>query len=83
MTVWVLRIEHRHGFNMEAFTTEELATESLYEYVKEWWAKDGPKDAAVPEDRDEAIEAYFESNGESHDITEVEVQGEDNEEEED
>ncbi len=80
-TVVLLVISTQYGDNVEAHWTEESANESLYNYVTEWWDAEG-LDEDMPEDRDRAIETYFEilfeTKGESYEIQRVVVHGERN-----
>jgi hypothetical protein len=60
LTVHVLVIEHRHGFDHWTFMTEDEVKDHLLKYVTEWWDNDGPG-GPMPTDRDEAINTYFEN----------------------
>lgn len=75
MKVWVLFQENRYGNSIEVFRTKEAADASLHQYVKDYWQ---PSDGDIPDDPDDAIEAYFdlhaESGSESYELSEEEVQ---------
>lgn len=51
--VWVFHIEHRHGEGISVHSTEAKALESVHNWVKQWWHRDGPgKDGhEIPLDR--------------------------------
>ncbi len=53
-------ITHRHGDDACFGWTSEQVEKQVLEFVKEFWneVSDGP----MPEDREEAIEQYFEAN---------------------
>jgi hypothetical protein len=62
-TVWVLRYSHRHGDDLLAFTSTDLAHDALAAICREWW-DDITWNDDVPETpdgmTDEAIiETYF------------------------
>lgn len=61
MKVWVLVIEHRHGFDVFVHRTQEGARQRLLAFVLEWWDRemDG---APQPDSPDLAIDMYFEEN---------------------
>ncbi|MDN5758294.1 MAG: hypothetical protein L0H59_07140 [Tomitella sp.] len=60
--VTVTAIEHRQGTSLSAHLSEKSARDEVYEHVAEGWQDEelGP----IPDDRDEAIAAYFEDNAE-------------------
>lgn len=58
--VTVLAVDHKHGTNFSAHTTYESALGDLHDYVATEWPTRGEGD--MPDDRDEAIEAYFHEN---------------------
>lgn len=60
MTVWVLVIEHKHGFNHYAHRTEAGAMKTLAEYVAEWWSEVSTD--PMPDDPAEAVKIYFEDH---------------------
>ncbi len=64
MTVHVLHIEHKYGHTMTAHSTETKALDMLFVYVKENWDDTGPGswDEKMPDDEDDAVEAYFHEN---------------------
>lgn len=37
MNIWILRIDHKHGENISAHTTEKLAEKELYTYIRDNW----------------------------------------------
>lgn len=63
--VWVLQINHRHGTDTFVHRTAEGANDELFDYVKMWWSEAvsryGELPEAMPQDRDEAVNEYFES----------------------
>jgi hypothetical protein len=72
-TVWVLYISHEYGSNMGVYRTSERADESLYDYVQRWWDRELPDDE-MPEDKQEAIDKYFELNeDEWFDLESIEI----------
>lgn len=57
--VWVLVMDiENSGISSEVFTTKESALQSLAVYVRENW-KEMPIGTAMPNDRDQAIDEYF------------------------
>jgi hypothetical protein len=60
MKIWVTTVEHKHGTNVSAFTTEELARADLAAFAREWWNDTGLDDEP-PTDDNEAIEDYFDA----------------------
>jgi len=81
-TVWVLRYSHRHGDDLLAFTSGELADAALVAICREWWESitgiwddvpDSPEGMA-----DEAIiEMYFDhQSDESYSIENLPIFGE-------
>lgn len=60
-TVVVLAIEHKHGTNFYASTTETGAIDQLEAFVDEWWEDSGLGEK--PQNRIEKIAMYFEHNG--------------------
>lgn len=70
-TVWVLDIEHRHGRNVDVYTSEEAARSRLIGWVHAWWGEvvgldtelsDGRRvtlQSEPPSDDDEAVYQYF------------------------
>lgn len=71
-TVHVLTIEHRHGLNVSAHSTKDLAYAALLRYVEEWWEQELSDE--MPSDRDAAIDAYFENVEETWEIHELIVE---------
>lgn len=57
-TVWVLVIEHRHGFNHYVNRTEDGMIETLANYCEEWWDETDIEEA-MPIDFAERIDMYF------------------------
>jgi len=49
----------RDGVNSYVAVSEEALRNEIFEYVKLWW-QDELGNLPIPQDRDEAIEAYFE-----------------------
>lgn len=58
--VWVLVIEHRHGFNHYVNKTNEGMLNALAEYCKEWW-EELQYSEEIPSDRGELIDTYFDN----------------------
>lgn len=65
--IWILSIEHRHGYNYYACEDEEAARQQLDLYVREWWETEnymnqdeGVEEIEMPDDRGLRIERYFE-----------------------
>lgn len=78
--VFVLVIEHRHGFDVTAHRTQDGALDTVHGYVAQWWDQEingGRADKTpMPADRDEAIRDYFEMvEGEWHTVTATVVAG--------
>lgn len=77
-TVWVLRVDHRHGADVTVHSSVAAAKESLREWVHSWWdetaGRCGAPDAP-PDNPDEAIQFYFEAMAgeESYAIDEAEM----------
>jgi hypothetical protein len=69
-TVWVLRINHRHGTDISEFATEEKAREALVRYVIDNWDDDiscypdGPEE--IPADPQTAVSVYFSFTGDEY-----------------
>jgi hypothetical protein len=56
--VWVVTISHRDGVDIEIFDCEDCAKICLLRYVQERWEATESPDP-VPDDREDAINAYF------------------------
>ncbi len=60
-TVWVLVIEHRHGFNHYVNRTKEGMLEELANYAIEWW-----DELEIPEEmpltQQDIINTYFDDH---------------------
>jgi len=56
---WVGVIGNRYGVSTYVAVSEDVLRNEVFEYVKEWWQKE-IGDLPIPQDRDQAIEAYFE-----------------------
>jgi len=52
-------LSRRDGVNSYVAISEDALRDEVFEYVKEWWQKE-IGDLPMPQDRDRAIEAYFE-----------------------
>jgi hypothetical protein len=63
MDVYVFVFEHRHGRDVTAYTSEELAVAEGARVAREWWSEAHEQDASLPErppaDDAEAMEIYF------------------------
>ncbi len=59
--VFVLRISHKYGDNIEAYATEESALSSLHDYVSQEWDDGITEQYGALEElsMQEAIDAYF------------------------
>lgn len=66
--VWTLSIDTRYGVGVTLWHKEEDALEVLHDFVAENWERyfgdpddpDTPNEDKIPEDKQEAIDAYFE-----------------------
>ena len=63
-SVWVLFVDHKHGSNISAHTSEESALESLYQYCSDEWDEGLNSQYGRLNDlnREQAIEAYFDAH---------------------
>lgn len=61
-TIHVAIISHDHGENTYFAKSESGLMDQIYEYVKDNW--DDEMDEVIPEDKQEAIDLYFETMGE-------------------
>ena len=69
--VYVVSIEHRHGVTVFVHTTIEGAEKALHEWVVENWTSAD----AIPDDRQEAVDRYFDHlSGESYWMSEETVE---------
>ena len=59
ITLWVAVVGNKYGVNSYVAISEETLRDEIFEYVKTWWG-DEMGDQSLPQDRDQAIEAYFE-----------------------
>jgi hypothetical protein len=63
MEVHVFVFEHRHGRDVSAYASEELAVAEAARIAREWWSEAREQDASLPErppvDDEEAMELYF------------------------
>ena len=57
--VHVATIRHQHGTDLYIHATSDGCDEAVLEYVKESWTEVFGPDVDIPEDREEAIKAYF------------------------
>lgn len=57
--IWVGVIGNNYGVSTYVAVSEDALRDEILEYVKEWWQKE-IGDLPMPQDRDQAIEAYFE-----------------------
>ena len=60
-TVWVLVIEHRHGFSHYVNKTKEGMLNTLADYCREWWDDLDLSEGSMPLDNGELIEMYFDN----------------------
>jgi hypothetical protein len=71
--VWVLRIDHRHGTNVEVFGNKPRAERGLIEYVDHWWDHE-MSSIERPADDQAAVDLYFtEVRDETYDLEAHEV----------
>jgi hypothetical protein len=71
-TLFLAIVEHRHGTDVfHAWGGDELM-DDLYQYVKEWWHEffEGEE---LPENKEEALQKYFEVGDESYTWQEIEL----------
>ena len=62
MHVWILAIDTRYGTDLTAYESYDLARASLMQHVKTYWDLDTP----IPENQDDAIDAYFDGSTEDY-----------------
>lgn len=59
-TLWVLSLDHQYGTDVFIYPTEADARNHVARYVSEWWTTEAGLEAEeMPEDQDEAIDAYY------------------------
>ena len=58
MQIHIAIIDHKHGRNVYATTTDDGLDSQIADYCREWWKRDGPTEP-MPEDRAALIERYF------------------------
>lgn len=58
--VLVLIIEHRNGRNICVCESEDRVTDELYDFVKDYWNEMPEAIGEIPEERDLAVQIYFE-----------------------
>lgn len=62
MKIWVLVIEHRHGFNHYANRTIDGVYQTLYDYVNEWWKDLDYSDRSITDfTQVDAVNYYFDN----------------------
>ena len=65
MEVHVFVFEHRHGRDVTAYASEELAVAEGARIAREWWSEARERDSSLPEKPpvrdDKAMELYFEA----------------------
>jgi hypothetical protein len=61
LRVYVLHIDADGDNLLDAFTSEDTAFDRLHDHVKDNWNED---DGEIPEDRDEAIDTFFDIQSE-------------------
>jgi hypothetical protein len=63
MDICVFVFEHRHGRDVSAYASEELAIVEAARVAREWWSEAREREASLPErppaDDVEAMELYF------------------------
>jgi len=60
MTLYLAVITTDAGQSVEHFRSAEARLKGIYELVTDWWAHWHMDDEPIPDDREEAIERYFE-----------------------
>jgi len=60
MKVWIALVHHEYGTTTHAAASRKALTNSLYEYVCEWWAHELP-DRPFPKSRnkEQVVRQYF------------------------
>ncbi|MEW6405032.1 MAG: hypothetical protein AB1649_24820 [Chloroflexota bacterium] len=56
--LWVAVVGNRYGVNTYVAVSEEAMRDEIFGYVKTWWG-DEFGNLPMPQNRDQAIEAYF------------------------
>ena len=59
IVLWVGVISNKYGVSTHVAVSEDALRDEVFECVKEWWQEE-IGDLPMPQDRDRAIEAYFE-----------------------
>jgi hypothetical protein len=81
MDVHVFVFEHRHGRDVSAYASEELAVAEGARIAREWWFEGREQDASLPEHPPaadaEAMELYFaaQEGREFYEIVGCDVEG--------
>lgn len=78
MKVYVAVFSHRHGTDLTAYATAELANEAAFEIADEWWEREMPTWQKRPDSRKELADQYWErmtDHGESFEVQELEIEG--------
>jgi len=63
--IWIVAIEHRHGMDLSAASSEDRAHEIIRAWVDQWWSHEmdkvpgRKKDKAKPKDPVKMVQAYF------------------------
>lgn len=75
MKVWLFTLDASHTLGASAYTTEELATQAVDDWVQEWWEHE-LGDKPMPDDRNARIRAYFDAvEHENYNVECVTVKG--------
>lgn len=73
MKIWIAAIYHCDGLSFQPgkndlpyFESEELARESIYEFVKFYWEHEGEIEEKMPENKQDAIDEWFKRMNETY-----------------
>lgn len=61
MKVFVTIYDHKHGTDVNVFSTKELATQHRIDIADEWWVMEYPN-KPKPTDPEEMVDAYFDNH---------------------
>ena len=62
MHVWIAVINHRHGTNIYAGTTQRALQQQVFDYVQEWWGDANMEGTPSEADMAGSIDRFFEDN---------------------
>ena len=68
-TVWVGVVDHKHGTNIYAATTDDGVYGQVADYCREWWSREMPEGSPAPTGLAdyEVVRAYFDAQSEHGD----------------